>query len=231
MYTGLKSRNGTDVSPWFPLRPVARDKTCSLRTATCGIVGTLAVFFVLLFSGCQETRTGNLPDQLVGQTPNYLNAGDVIKISFPGAPELNQTQKVGTDGTMSLPLIGEVLAAGKSPGELQSELANLYKPQLQDNEVLVAVENRAIPIVVSGAVQKPGKIVFERPATVLEAIMEAGGFTPQADLKRVSVIRIVKGQHLTQHYDLRAALRGSPTGAVYVNGGDVIYVPEKLLNF
>ena len=92
-------------------------------------------------------------------------------------------------------------------------------------------ESRAIPVVVSGAVQKPGKVVFERPATVLEAIMEAGGFTPLADLKRVSVIRIVKGEHFTQIYDVRPVMRGKPTQAVYVNGGDVIYVPERLLNF
>jgi polysaccharide export outer membrane protein len=231
MDRGLKSGNGTDLSRWFPRSPVASDRACSFRAGAGGIVGTLAVLLILLLTGCQQPQTGNLPQQLVSQTPNYLNAGDVIKISFPGAPELSQTQKVGTDGTLSLPLIGDVRAAGKSPGELQIELANLYKSQLQNNEVLVTVENRAIPIVVSGAVQKPGKIVFERPATVLEAIMEAGGFTPQADLKRVSVIRIVKGQHLTHHYDLRSVLRGSPTGAVYVNGGDVIYVPEKLLNF
>ena len=86
-------------------------------------------------------------------------------------------------------------------------------------------------MVVSGAVQKPGKIVFERPATVLEAIMEAGGFTPEADLKKVSLIRIVKGEHETQIVDLRAVLKGKPTPAIYCSGGDVIYVPEKLLLF
>jgi polysaccharide export outer membrane protein len=168
---------------------------------------------------------------VVAETPNFLNAGDVIKVSFPGAPELNQTQKIGTDGSLSLPLIGELHVAGKTPGQLQTELANLYKPQLQDNEVLVTVETRAVPVVVSGAVQRPGKIVFERPATLLEAIMEAGGFTPQADLKRVSVIRIVKGEHQTELFDLRSVLRGQTTRATYVSGGDVIYVPEKLLNF
>jgi len=192
-------------------------------------MGTLAALALLFCAGCAGTKNPTHP--LVRETPNFLNVGDVIKISFPGAPELNQTQKVGTDGTLTLPLIGEVRAAGKSPGQLQSELANLYKPQLQDNEVLVTVESRAVPVVVSGAVQHPGKIVFERPATLLEAIMEAGGFTPQADLKRVSVIRIVKGEHQTELFDLRAVLRGQATQATYVSGGDVIYVPEKLLNF
>jgi polysaccharide biosynthesis/export protein len=192
-------------------------------------MGKLAAFALLFCTGCAGTKSPTHP--LVSETPNILNAGDVIKISFPGAPELNQTQKVGTDGTLALPLVGEVRGAGKSPGQLQNELVTLYKPQLQDNEVLVTVESRALPVVVSGAVQHPGKIVFERPATVLEAIMEAGGFTPQADLKRVSIIRIVKGEHQTELFDLRPVLRGLPTRASYVSGGDVIYVPEKLLNF
>jgi polysaccharide biosynthesis/export protein len=193
-----------------------------------GIIGKLVAFVLLFCAGCQAPKATH---PLVAQTPNFLNAGDVVRISFPGAPELNQTQKIGTDGALSLPLIGTVQAAGKSPGQLQNELAGLYKPQLQDNEVLVAVESRAVPVVVSGAVQHPGKIVFERPATVLEAIMEAGGFTPEADLKKVELIRIVKGEHQTQFFDLRSVLRGLPTRASYVSGGDVIYVPERLLNF
>jgi polysaccharide export outer membrane protein len=189
----------------------------------------LAALVLLLCTACQAPKKA--PTQLTSKTPSYLVAGDVVKISFPAAPELNQTTKIGPDGTLSLPLVGEVAAAGKTVGQLQEELARLYKPQLQDNEVIVALESRAVPVVVSGAVQKPGKIVFERPATVLEAIMEAGGFTPEADLKKVTLIRIVKGEHETEIFDLRPILRGKPTPAIYCSGGDVIFVPEKLLNF
>jgi polysaccharide export outer membrane protein len=124
-----------------------------------------------------------------------------------------------------------VTAAGKTVAQLQAELSRLYKPQLQDNEVTVTLDTRAVPVVVSGAVLRPGKIIFERPATVLEAIMEAGGFTPEADLKKVSLIRISKGEHETQIFDLRPVLQGKPTPAIYCSGGDVIYVPEKLLLF
>jgi polysaccharide biosynthesis/export protein len=189
----------------------------------------LAAFVLLLCIGCQAPKKA--PQQLTSQTPSYLVSGDSVKISFPAAPELNQTQKIGADGTLSLPLVGEVNASGKTVGQLQEELSRLYKPQLQDNEVIVNLDTRAVPVVVSGAVQKPGKIVFERPATVLEAIMEAGGFTPEADLKKVSLIRIVKGEHETQIFDLRPLLQGKPTPAIYCSGGDVIYVPEKLLLF
>jgi polysaccharide biosynthesis/export protein len=189
----------------------------------------LAALILLLGNGCQSAKKA--PQQLTSTTPSYLVNGDSVKISFPAAPELNQSQKIGADGTLSLPLIGEVSAAGKTVGELQVELARLYKPQLQDNEVIVNLDTRAVPVVVSGAVQRPGKIIFERPATVLEAIMEAGGFTPEADLKKVSLIRIVKGEHESQLFDLRPVLQGKPTPAIYCSGGDVIYVPEKLLLF
>jgi protein involved in polysaccharide export with SLBB domain len=209
----------------------AGGENCFLGKQSLGkLPGQLSVLTFLLFASCAGPAPKH-PLPLVTQTPNYLTAGDVVKITFPAAPELNQSQKIGSDGSLSLPLVGEVHAAGKSTSQLQSELASLYKPQLQDNEVVVTVESRAIPVVVSGAVQKPGKIVFERPATVLEAIMEAGGFTPEADLKKVSVIRIVKGEHESQVFDMRPVIKGRPTRAVYISGGDVIYVPERLLNF
>jgi polysaccharide biosynthesis/export protein len=210
-------------------RTAANEDNCLLRDGLSKMVGRLAALALLFCVGCSGTPQHQMP--VVAETPNYLNAGDEVRITFPAAPELNQSQKVGTDGSLSLPLVGEVHAAGKSPRELQNALAALYKPQLQDSEVVVTLETRALPVVVSGAVQKPGKIVFERPATVLEAIMEAGGFTPEADLKKVSIIRIVKGEHYTQTFDMRPILRGKPTPAVYVANGDVIYVLERLLNF
>jgi protein involved in polysaccharide export with SLBB domain len=223
-------RNEPGVCRGLPPKPLATQKKLSFRPRLLGSVGTLAALALLLLStGCQTPK--KTLQQLTSQTPSYLVSGDIVKISFPAAPELNQSQKIGSDGTLSLPLIGEVTAAGKTVGQLQTELAGRYKAQLQDNEVLVSLDTRAVPVVVSGAVQKPGKIIFERPATVLEAIMEAGGFTPEADLKKISLIRIVKGEHETQTIDMRPLLQGKPTPAIYCSGGDVIYIPEKLLLF
>src|SRR6478672_7138239 len=102
----------------------------------------LAVLVLLLCTGCQGPKKA--PLKLTSQTPSYLVAGDVVKISFPAAPELNQTQKIGADGTLSLPLIGEVAVAGKTVGQVQADLARLYKTQLQDNEVLVSLDKRAV---------------------------------------------------------------------------------------
>ena len=76
--------------------------------------------------------------------------------------------------------------------------------------------------------QKPGKVVFERPATVLEAIMEAGGFTAYGDPKRIAVIRQVNGIRHTQIVDLSPVLHGKPGRVMYVSAGDVIYVGRDL---
>ena len=81
----------------------------------------LAALVLLLCTGCQGSK--KVPQQLTSRTPSYLVAGDTVRISFPAAPELNQTQKISADGTLSLPLIGEVAASGKTVGELQVELA------------------------------------------------------------------------------------------------------------
>src|ERR1700685_1389116 len=85
----------------------------------------LATLVLLLFTGCQAPK--KTPQPLTSRTPSFLVAGDTVRISFPAAPELNQTQKIGADGTLSLPLVGEVAAAGKTVGQLQEELARLYK--------------------------------------------------------------------------------------------------------
>ena len=196
-----------------------------------GIGFSLATLSLLFFAGCQTYTSETLPESAAGQHPGILTAGDTIRISFTTAPELNQSEKIEADGRVNLPLIGQVYATGKTTGQLQEELTNLYKSQLQNSEVIVTLENVAIPIVVSGEVQKPGKVVFERPATVLEAIMEAGGFTAYGDPKKIAVIRQVNGVQHTQIVDLSEVLHGKAGRVMYVSAGDVIYVRPRFVSF
>ena len=82
-------------------------------------------------------------------------------------------------------------------------------------------------VVVSGAVSKPTKLTFERPTTVFQAVMEAGGVSEYGNLKRVHLIRVVNDKQLTQVLDLRPDISGKTTNALYVKDGDVIYVPQS----
>jgi polysaccharide export outer membrane protein len=193
-----------------------------------GAVVVVATLVIVLGTGCQTNTEARLPEQPTAKTPVTLTPGDVIKLSFPGASEFNQTQKIRADGKLSLPLIGEITASGKTVVEFQKELVRLYKPQLRNSEVVVTVESSVAQVVVSGAVTRPAKLTFERPTTVFQAIMEAGGVNEYGTLRRVHLSRVVNGEQLTQVLDLRPALAGKATKALYVKDGDVIYVPQTM---
>jgi polysaccharide biosynthesis/export protein len=197
------------------------------RRELFGIFGIPAALFILFCSGCESPAPTPFPEQPTAKTPVSLAPGDVIKLTFVSASEFNQTQKIRADGKVSLPLIGEVTAAGKRVVDFQRELVGLYKPQLRNSEVVVTVESSVVQVVVSGAVTKPAKLTFERPTTVFQAIMEAGGVNDYGSMKKVHLIRVVNGEQLTQVLDLRPIASGKATSALYVRDGDVIYVPTS----
>jgi polysaccharide export outer membrane protein len=190
---------------------------------------TLAGAAGLLLTGCEDVNSGPQlpPIHASGSGPVTLGEGDVIKLFFPGASEYSSSQKVRTDGKLSLPLVGEIQAAGKTLPRLQAELTERYKPKLQNSEVVVSLDASGSPVIISGAIASPGKFLFERPTTLLEAIMGAGGFTDYAKRKKVRLIRLVNGQYHTDIYDMSGGLNGRPTPVVYVKGGDVVYIPQS----
>ncbi len=210
--------------------PVARGTGSERRpmlNVFAALNGFLLAFLLLSLGGCQNG--GMLPNPAGAFTPGILAAGDIVKLSFTGAPEMNQAQKIRSDGKISLPLIGEVQAAGKKLSALQDELTGLYKPQLKVPEVVVTLESSTISVNVTGEVLKPGKIALDRPLTLLEAIMEAGGVTMEGSLKNVLVIRNVDGKQYTQYFDLSPAFRGKTTSSFYLRPYDMIVVPESSL--
>ena len=181
-----------------------------------------------LTPGCQTPQFGTVDTPKVHSEPIVLHEGDVVRISFPGAPNLNTVQTIRRDGRITLQLVGEFSAAGLTPPALEQELIKLYGPQLQTKEVTVAVESSAFPIYVTGAVLRPGKILSDRPLTALQAIMEAGGFDyNKANLKKVAVIRHETGR--TDHYTLnmKGVLNGEQSETFNLKPADIIYVPER----
>jgi len=192
-----------------------------------GLISILT-FLALAGVGCQSgANTTTFSSQAEVPRQVILASGDVVKLTFSAAPELNQSQKVRADGKLSLPLVGEVDASGKTVGQLQGELMQLYKSQLKNPEVTVSLEASVTRVTVSGAVAKPGTITFERPTTVFQAIMEAGGPTAFGNLRRVRLFRTINGVHKSQVFDLHRLLNGEETKPFYVRDGDVINVPQS----
>jgi polysaccharide export outer membrane protein len=142
---------------------------------------------------------------------------------------LDTTQQVRRDGKITLPLGGEITAAGKTPAEIEKEILRLHGDQLAVKQVVVTVTSSAYPVYVSGAVLRPGKLLADRPMTVLEAIMEAGGpDQAKANLKKVKVLREFEGQTVIHELDLREVFAGKPgTKPFYLKPSDKIHVPQK----
>jgi len=184
--------------------------------------------------GCQTDQSFPLPAQQGTNATEIvtLRESDVLKISFPGAANLNTTQPIRRDGMISMPLIGEVKAVGKTPAELEKELSELYSTQLLSKDVTVEVQSSTFPVYVSGSVLHPGKIMSDHPITALEAVMEAGGFDyTKANLKKVQVTRREAVGTRVYVLNLKQVMEGRGGESFYLKPYDIVTVPEKFTWF
>ncbi len=185
------------------------------------------VFVALTLGGCQSPLPP-LPNPPGPHTAVRLSPGDVIKLSFAEESDLDQTQKIRRDGKISLPFLGEVTAAGKRVIDLQRELVHRYDEYLENSEVLVTLENGSGTVIISGFATYPGKVTFDRPTTVYQAIMQAGGVTDYGSLSNIHLTRIINGVQRTERINLRPTIHGEPILPKYVQDGDVIYISRSL---
>jgi len=213
------TRVARPASGWQRLRHIVP----SAFTALSALLLAFASF------SCESPETYTpIPAEAYSARPSgTLAAGDVIRVSYPGAPELNTTQKVQANGQVSLPPIGDVTAQGKSVATLQSQLTGLYQSHLQNPTVLVAVEAAASGVYVSGEVTRPGKVPLDRPMTAFDAIMEAGGFTKFANPKQVVVVRTKGGKVERYALNLDDTISGASSSAFYLRPYDTVYVKQS----
>ena len=187
----------------------------------------------LLLSGCKSPQPTPITEADAARYNDItLREGDVLKIVFAGTPSLNTTQQIRRDGNINLPLVGDVKAAGIAPGILEKQILEAYGTQLLSREVTVSLESAAIPIFVTGMVLRPGKVMSDRPITLLEAIMEAGGFDySRANMKAIRVMRREGDRVRTFVLNLKAAIEGASDTPFYLRPGDMVYVPERFTLF
>jgi polysaccharide export outer membrane protein len=153
---------------------------------------------------------------------------DVIDVSVFQVPDLNRTVQVGGTGVITLPLVGEVSAGGKTVRELEHEIAGLYEASyLQSPQVSVLVkEYVSQQIVVDGAVNSPGVYQIAGDATLLQAIAQAKGLTRTADPSGIMVFRTINGQRQAAVFDIRPIRQGTAPDPVLA-GGDTIVADES----
>ena len=202
--------------------------TCSPRRKFNGVscFFSVSLFAALVCGGCQSPLPP-LPNPPGPKTTVRLSPGDEIKVAYADESVPDQTQKIRRDGKVSLPLIGELTAAGKRVIDFQHELVSRYEGKLDNSELLVTLENGTATVTVSGFANKPAVYTFNRPTTVYQAVMEAGGPSDYGSASNVRLTRIINGVQLTETINLRPAVHGEPTIPKYVQDGDVIYISRN----
>lgn len=188
-----------------------------------------SIFFLLILAGCAGTPGGPIAgnggalvdDGSAGAAavaPVYrLAAGDEVRVTVFGEPELSGEFQVGGTGGVAMPLIGEVEAAGRTLEEFRDAVdAALRDGYLNDPRVTAEVLNFR-PIFVLGEVESSGEYPYSDGMTVLNAVARAGGFTYRANTRIVFIKRAGAANEVQA--PLTADLRVMP--------GDTIRIGER----
>jgi polysaccharide biosynthesis/export protein len=196
------------------------------------------IFFVVVVLSTGFMATAQVPAQQIAANANVvaprpygdsefrLGPDDVIEISVYQEKELSTTVPVRPDGKISVPLIGEMPASGKTATELQKEIAHRYAQYIAEPAVTVVVKEVNSPKVsVLGEVKNPGIYKIKDRATVLDAIAMAGGTTEYAKKDKVTVIRVdASGEQHHIKVNLDDQIKGRRAGPFYVLPYDKIYI-------
>lgn len=160
--------------------------------------------------------------------PEYvLYPGDEIEIATPTASELTRTQRIGPDGRISLPLVGQIMAADRTIAEVEADASAAFASQLRRPIVEVTLKTAGpIRVWVGGEVRTPGMIEMNGDLDAYQAIIQAGDFLPTAKQGEVALIRRGRGGvRMMRAADLRPR-RGE---VIALRRGDIIFVPRSSL--
>lgn len=202
----------------------------------------LIVGLALIAAAC-STRGGNIPydppgftapDPLadkIPQLPPVLAPGDVITIKVYKVDNLSGDQALDLAGRIKVPLIGTLAAAGKTPDQLETEIAAaLGARYLQSPDVQVLLKTPMMrTITVDGSVTQPGMYPVSGETSLMQTIAMARGTAEGANKHRVVVFRTIKGQRMAASFDLDSIRDGKMADpAIYPD--DIVVVDGSQLS-
>ena len=154
---------------------------------------------------------------------------DVLDVTVFKAPDLSKTLQVAEDGTINLPLTGQMMAAGKSPSQLEREIqTQLNARYMKSPQVTVFVkEYNSQRVTVEGAVKTPGVFPLRGHETLMQVIAKGGGLDRQVASSNVVIFRTTDGARTVARYDLDAIHSGGAPDP-QVLPGDVVVVDDSM---
>jgi polysaccharide export outer membrane protein len=162
-----------------------------------------------------------------------IGAEDVLEITVWRNVDLSKIVQVRPDGRISMPIIRDMTAVGKTPSQLAEEMSSKLKEYVQNPVVAVSLkEVNSSNVFVLGEVVKPGKYPLKSKTTLLQGITIAGGFTPIAARNQIVIFRFIENapgiKRLTASYD-DIVLRGGITDNFELKSGDTVVIPSEAM--
>lgn len=198
------------------------------QLALIGLRLVMLALFCLLPNAAQAAELAQPASAAPRGGAEYIiGLGDILSIQVWKENDLTKTTFVRLDGRISLPMVGDVVAAGKSIRELSSYLESEYKKLVTEPSVSVMLaESRSRRYYLIGKVKTPGEYSIDTPLTILQVLARAGGFVEWAKKDRITVIRQEAGREATLafNYDMYEI---SPDAGMnfLIAPGDTIIVP------
>ncbi|HEY3704762.1 MAG TPA: polysaccharide biosynthesis/export family protein [Terracidiphilus sp.] len=173
------------------------------------------------------TKSALPPDSGTASNGAYtIGPADVLTVMVLREASLSGNLLVRPDGMISMPLLGDVKAAGANPRELANDIAERLKKYIQDPNVTVVVSQiNSRKAYLIGEVNKVGPVDITNGMTLLEAISSAGGLTQYANVRKIYVLRKQSAKDLRIPIQYKQALKGDRASNVVVQPGDTIVVP------
>jgi polysaccharide biosynthesis/export protein len=201
--------------------------------APLSVISMLAVTIsmTLFICGCLDSSAVHqkvVPHEAAKDAQPYrIGADDEIEIVVWNQPQLSGKVVVASDGTISMPLIGRVMAAGQTPEQLKADLEKRYARYVHDPNATVRISDAASHVFyVVGEVNKPGAYKLHSGEVLSQALAEAGGLGEFADPSKIRILRHEETETvvLTVNYNLVRS-GGDVSADVPVEPGDTVTVP------
>ena len=216
--------------------------TWTKRRRSCLLVGGLSLLFANVFwaqtapsgdSGPAAPQAAAAPAPADASSKPHddtfvIGVDDVLAINVWKEPDISRSIPVRSDGKISLPLVGELQAAGETPRQLERSIAAKLQSFISEPEVTVIVQEiRSQKFNILGQVAKPGSYPLTNAMTVLDAIAVAGGFKDFAKQKSIYVLRQnPKGEPVRLPFNYKEVVKGkNPAQNIKLEPRDTIYVP------